>query len=79
MNALPLFLKEGSLTWSNCYEHPPADARSADFATAVEIVTTQAAALAPLVTEAVPLDRVQDAFAHASDKSTGAIKISVVP
>ena len=76
VNPTALFLKEGTLTWSNCYDHPH---DGADFQTAVDLVSRHRELLASLVTEVVPLDEVQRAFAAASDKKTGAIKISVVP
>jgi threonine dehydrogenase-like Zn-dependent dehydrogenase len=76
IDALPLFVKENSLVWSNCYVHPH---EGADFEDAVELVSTRRDALAVLATHAVPLDEIDRAFALASDKKAGAVKVTVLP
>jgi L-iditol 2-dehydrogenase len=76
IDALPLFLKENTLAWSNCYVHPH---EGADFQTAVELVSAQRAALAALTSHGVPLDEIDRAFQIASDKRAGAIKVTVLP
>ncbi len=74
---LPLFLKEATLAWSNCYVHP--DDGVADFATAAELVSRHRDSLSELNTHSVPLGDIDRALAVASDKKTGAVKVSVVP
>jgi threonine dehydrogenase-like Zn-dependent dehydrogenase len=73
---LPLFLKEGTLAWSNCYQRA---AGRADFAEAVAILDAERERLAALLTHSVPLGEIERAFALASDKASGAIKVSVLP
>lgn len=76
LDTLPLLLKEGTLAWSNCYAHPH---EGADFETAIELVSAHRDALRPLITHSVSLDEVERAFALASDKKAGAIKVTVLP
>jgi S-(hydroxymethyl)glutathione dehydrogenase/alcohol dehydrogenase len=73
---LPLFLKENTLTWSNCYSRP---AEGADFEIAVEIVGRRRDELAEITTHQVPLDDVARAFALADDKKSGVVKVTVLP
>ena len=73
---MPLMLKEITLAWSYCYGRA---AGRVDFAEAVGILERERDALAPLVTHRVSLDRVADAFALASDRKAGAIKVSLAP
>ncbi len=75
LQALPLFVKESTLAWSNCYWHPH---EGADFETAVELVSARRAALADVATHAVPLAEIDRAFQLASDKRAGVIKVTVV-
>jgi threonine dehydrogenase-like Zn-dependent dehydrogenase len=72
--AFPLLLKEGSLLWSNCYAQGPP---RSDFADAIGILTEQRDALAPLLSRSLPLCEVEDAFALASDKQSGAVKVTL--
>jgi len=76
---MPLMLKEVTLAWSYCYGSPTARGGRPDFADAVEILGRERDALAPLLTHRLPLDRVADAFAIASDRKAGAIKVSIAP
>jgi 2-desacetyl-2-hydroxyethyl bacteriochlorophyllide A dehydrogenase len=76
LDPLLLLLKEASLIWSNCYARAPGEP---DFARAARLVASHRGRLAPLLTHRVPLDEVGRAFALASDKSAGAVKISVLP
>jgi threonine dehydrogenase-like Zn-dependent dehydrogenase len=76
LDPLPLLLKEATLVWSNCYARAPGEP---DFATAARLVAGRREALAPLVTHAVPLDEIGRGFALASDKRSGAVKVSVLP
>jgi threonine dehydrogenase-like Zn-dependent dehydrogenase len=74
--ALPLLVKEGSLAWSNCYEH---SARGSDFEDAVELLMAERSALSALTTHAVSLDEIARGFEIASDKRAGAVKVTVRP
>ncbi len=76
IDPFPLFLKEGTLTWSNCYDRAGPEA---DFEVAARLVSDERERLERLLTHRVPLERINDAFALASDKRSGAIKVSVVP
>lgn len=71
-----LLLKEASYVWSNCYARGPGEP---DFATAARIVAGARGELAQLTTHAVPLSAVGRGFELASDKKSGAVKVSVVP
>ena len=76
LNALPYFLKEITLAFSNCYEHPH---RGADFETAALLVSSHRDALEALTTNDVPLDDIAQGFVLASDKKAGAVKVTVLP
>jgi 2-desacetyl-2-hydroxyethyl bacteriochlorophyllide A dehydrogenase len=76
LDPLPLLLKEATLIWSNCYARGPGEP---DFATAARLVASQRDALAPVASHAVPLDEIGRGFALASDKRSGAVKVSVLP
>jgi threonine dehydrogenase-like Zn-dependent dehydrogenase len=76
LDTLQFFLKENTLTWSNCYSRP---ADGADFAVAVELVGQHRDELAQVTTHQVPLADVARAFALAGDKKAGAVKVTVVP
>jgi len=70
-----LFVREGTLAFSNCYARSP----RADFADAVALLEAERARLSPLVTHTVPFAEAASAFALAADKRAGAIKVSLVP
>jgi threonine dehydrogenase-like Zn-dependent dehydrogenase len=74
--ALPLLVKEGSLHWSNCYDHA---GERADFAEAVALLAAEQRALAALTTRQVPLSDISRGFALAADKRAGAVKVTVLP
>ena len=74
IDALPIFLKEGTLAWSNCYNQGPA---GSDFAEAVRIVDAERERLGLLATHQFPLADVSEAFRVAADKKAGAVKVSV--
>jgi threonine dehydrogenase-like Zn-dependent dehydrogenase len=76
LEALPLLIKENTVTWSNCYSRTP---EGVDFEAAVEIVERHRDELAELTTHQVPLAEAARAFALASDKKGGAVKVTVVP
>jgi threonine dehydrogenase-like Zn-dependent dehydrogenase len=73
---MPLFFKEGTLAWSNCYQRA---AGHGDFERAVRILDAEREPLAQLVTHTVPLDQADRAFSLAADKASGAIKVSILP
>jgi threonine dehydrogenase-like Zn-dependent dehydrogenase len=74
--ALDFSLKEVSLAGSNCYARFGA---SSDFAAAVSLLRTHLAEVRSLVTHRFALERVNEAFAAAADKSTGSIKVTLTP
>ena len=74
--SFPLLVKEGSLIWSNCYEH---SARGSDFADAVELLTAERSTLSDLTTHQVALDQAGRGFELAGDKRSGAVKVTVLP
>lgn len=74
--ALDLMVKENAVVWSNCYGRAGS---GPDFARAVELVAAHRDRLGDLVTHSVALDDVARGFALASDKASGAVKVSVLP
>lgn len=70
-----MFQREGTVAFSNCYARSP----RADFADAVALLEAERERLSPLVTHTVPFADPERAFAVASDKRAGAIKVSLVP
>ncbi len=76
LDSFPLLLREADLAWSNCYARNRA---RADFEEAVLLIDRERERLARLVTHALPLARIGDAFAVAGDKKAGAIKVTVMP
>ena len=71
-----LMMKEVALLGSFCYG---GGLREPEFATAARLTGRWSAELSALTTHQVPLSAVGDAFTTADDKSTGAIKVTVVP
>jgi threonine dehydrogenase-like Zn-dependent dehydrogenase len=76
LGALPLFVKENTVTWSNCYAR---GADGSDFETAVELVSRHRDVLAGVATHQVPLGEIERAFSLAGDKKSGAVKVTVLP
>lgn len=76
IDPMPLLLKEGTLAWSNCYAHSE---RGADYETAIRIVAEARSDLRAIVTRVFPLEEIDRAFALASDKRAGSVKVSVAP
>jgi len=74
--ALDFSLKEVSLVASNCYARFGV---GSDFAAAVALLRPRLADVRSLVTHRFGLDQVNEAFAAAADKSTGSIKVTLVP
>jgi L-iditol 2-dehydrogenase/L-idonate 5-dehydrogenase len=77
VDPFPLLLKEGTLAWSNCYDRQGAG--PADFETAAALVADERERLSRLLTHRVPLERIAEAYRLASDKRSGAVKVSVLP
>jgi threonine dehydrogenase-like Zn-dependent dehydrogenase len=71
-----LMMKEVGLLGSFCYG---GGLREPEFTTAARLTGRWAGELAALTTHQLPLDQVADAFRTAGDKSTGAIKVTIVP
>jgi L-iditol 2-dehydrogenase len=76
ISAYNLATKELELVGSDLYGMTR---RGPQFRAAVELLPHHAAELEPLLTHRFPLERLEDAFRCASDKTTGAIKVTVVP
>lgn len=76
LDPLALFLKEGTLAWSNCYHRAPA---APDFERAVQILDAERESLRGLLTHTEPLDHIDRAFRRAADKKDGVVKVTVVP
>lgn len=75
-NAMSVMVKETQLVGAITYGR--AGTRS-DFDLALDIAARRAPALRGLVTHRFPLERTGEAFETAADKSTGSIKVSVLP
>ncbi len=67
---------ELTLVGSYCYAH---DARAGDFAHGTTLLTKHRGVLPDLVTHRFKLDEVTRAFAAASDKTSGSIKVQIEP
>ena len=76
VETMPLLQKEGTLAWSNCYARGET---RADFDDAIALLDAQRETLARLVTHRVALGEIAQAFALASDKKAGVVKVSVLP
>jgi threonine dehydrogenase-like Zn-dependent dehydrogenase len=76
LEPLPLLMKEVSLVWSYCYHHGE---ESADFSDAVQFLSRERELASLLTTASVPLDEIDHAFALASDKKQGIVKVTVLP
>lgn len=76
LDPMLLLLKEATLVWANCYARAPGEP---DFETAIRLVDGHRSALAHVTTHVVPLAEVERGFELASDKKSGAVKVSVVP
>jgi threonine dehydrogenase-like Zn-dependent dehydrogenase len=76
LDPFPLLVKELTLAWSNCYEHPHGDT---DFAAAIRLLSEHREILSRIPTHQVGLDEIQRAFALARDKSEGVVKVTVNP
>jgi threonine dehydrogenase-like Zn-dependent dehydrogenase len=76
VDPLPLLMKEVSLVWSYCYHHGE---NGADFSDALEFLSRERELAALFTTASVPLDDIERAFALASDKTQGIVKVSVLP
>jgi len=70
------FLKEVRVVGSNCYGRP---GRRSDYELAIEIMARNAERLRPIITHRFPLTSALEAYATADDKSSGAIKVTILP
>ena len=77
INPWPILEKELALVWSNCYSRPRGE--RPDFEVAARLVEEHREGLAALCTHQLPLADVQRAFELAADKSTGAVKVTLLP
>ena len=76
IDALALMAKEIELIGSNTYG---TGRRGPEFRVAVDLLPRYRRELEPLQTHRFALDAVEDAFACAADKKSGAIKVTVLP
>jgi threonine dehydrogenase-like Zn-dependent dehydrogenase len=76
LDTLPLLMKEVSLVWSYCY-HRSED--GADFSDAIAFLSRERDIASLLTSASVPLDEIERAFALASQKTGGIVKVSVIP
>jgi L-iditol 2-dehydrogenase len=76
LDPFAMLLREGTVAWSNCYAR---SAGRADFDDAVMIIDRERERLERLLTHSYPFADVDRAFAAASDKRAGAIKVTLVP
>jgi L-iditol 2-dehydrogenase len=72
-----LLLKELNLCWSNCYQRRPDG--EGDFAVATRLIQDEREQLAGFVTHQFPLEEIDAAFATATNKKAGAVKVTVRP
>lgn len=76
IDGFALVIKELALIGSNTYGTTP---RGSEFGAAVELLPRYAGEIGSLQTHQLPLAKLEDAFACAQDKSSGAIKVTVLP
>ena len=76
IDALGLMAKEVTVVGSNTYG---TSRRGSEFRVALDLLPRFAGELAPLQTHRFPLERVEQAFATAADKRSGAIKVTIAP
>ena len=76
IDPFPLFMKEGTLAWSNCYSH---SGERADFEDALRVLDENREGLGAVTTHQVPLDEIERALALAADKKAGSVKVTVRP
>jgi threonine dehydrogenase-like Zn-dependent dehydrogenase len=76
LDTLPLLMKEVSLVWSYCYHHGE---DGSDFSDAIAFLSRERELASLLTSASVPLDDIERAFALASQKTEGIIKVSVIP
>ncbi len=76
VNAFALMAKELTLLGSNTYGFGH---RGSDFGAAVELLPRYVTEIAGMQTHQFGLEKLEDAFACAEDKSSGAIKVTLLP
>jgi threonine dehydrogenase-like Zn-dependent dehydrogenase len=74
--ALDYSMKELRLVGSNCYARAE---HGTEFGIAVDLLARHRDELRPLVTHRFPIEEINDAFAAAADKTTGAVKVHIQP
>lgn len=77
IDPMSMLMKEAHIAFSNCYAHPRGE--PADFDVAARLVEDERERLSALCTHGVPLEEAARGFALAGDKSSGAIKVSLLP
>jgi threonine dehydrogenase-like Zn-dependent dehydrogenase len=75
----PLFAKEVTLAWSNCYSRSHRGQERADFDDAVDLVDEERERLGLFTTHSVPLDEVARAYALTDERPAGFVKATVCP
>jgi len=75
----PLFAKEVTLAWSNCYSRSHRGQERADFDDAVELVDQERERLGLFTTHTVGLDEVTRAYALTDQRPAGFVKATVCP
>lgn len=76
IDPLALLVKEATMVWSNCYARPPG---KSDFEVALELIHRHRDTMALLLTHRLALEKIQEAFSIAGDKTTGSVKVSIAP
>ena len=76
LDLLPPLLREQSIIFANCYA--VMDGRH-EFDMAIEMIALKRAPVKQMVTHRFPLERIQEAFSAAYDKSSGSIKVQLFP
>ncbi len=75
LDPFPLFQKEVTLAWSNCYEHPH---QHTDFENAIQILTEHRGELGDITSHQLGLEEIQRGFELAADKRSGTVKVTVL-
>lgn len=75
LDPYPLFQKEVTLAWSNCYDHPH---QHTDFENAIQILTEHRGELGDVTSHQLGLEEIQRGFELAADKRSGTVKVTVL-
>ena len=71
-----LLFKEVKLQWSSCYTRSPGPS---DFEESLRLLKEHSETWSGLLTHRLPLDEIAQGFALASDKTSGAVKVTMTP